>query len=83
MGAFDSKHTTAFLLGVLVVVSIYELPSTHMNLSKFDSKLLFKNVGVIDELSYSKSDIEEELRREYMIIQDRAENNTIQIKWPS
>ena len=76
MGAFSSKYTTAFLLGVLVVVSIYELPSTHTNLSKFDSKLLFKSIGVIDKLSYSKKDIEEELRREYMIIQDRAENNT-------
>ena len=36
MGAFDSKHTTAFLLGVLVVVSLYELPSTHVNLSNFN-----------------------------------------------
>ena len=76
MGLFDSKYTTAFLLGVLTLVSVYELPSTHVNLSKFNSKQFFRKIWAVDKNGYSKEDIEEELRREYMLIQSRAENKT-------
>eukprot|EP00944_MAST-04C_sp_MAST-4C-sp1_P011838 g11838.t1 len=76
MRVFDSKYTTAFLLGVLTLVSVYELPSTHVNLSNFNSKQFFRKIWAVDKNGYSKEDIEEELRREYMLIQSRAENKT-------